>query len=154
MKKPDHVDLTSLTLLAQDVPGGLEVWDDKEEEWLQVPVFTDSILLNAGLFMEQWTDGEIKATRHRVVAKPDDRRRHSAVFFCTPNWESRLEAAPTNRALFYASSHSITDSTTVNTGLTDSALVESNFDTGGGNEMLHGVLRDEPEMVGDLIPFG
>ena len=85
LRVPDHVDLTSVTLLTQDQTGGLEVWDENTGSWLCLPVFDDCILLNAGVFLQHWTGGIVqavlpgvaaaltccvtyKATRHRVVA--------------------------------------------------------------------------------------
>jgi len=142
LRLPDHLDLTSLTFLAQDVPAGLEVWDDEAFEWLRVPVFRDAVLLNAGLFLQKWTSGEIKATRHRVVARPGDIvQRHSAVFFVTPNWESELAPAPTRSHLL---------STAVQEGF-EAALGAGGV---GGKEGGMGLDTEEVDMVGDFVPFG
>ena len=91
MRLPDHADLTSLSILVQDASCGLQVWDDDvAKDWLDVPAFGDQVLVNTGLFMSYWTDGYLKATRHRVISREGDSLRHSAVFFCTPNWDSSL----------------------------------------------------------------
>lgn len=78
-----HSDLSTVTILAQDALGGLEVFDERKETFIAVPVLEDAVLVNAGTFLERWTGGMIGATPHRVRSAGGDRC--SVVFFCFPN---------------------------------------------------------------------
>ncbi|EKG05383.1 hypothetical protein TCSYLVIO_003543 [Trypanosoma cruzi] len=86
-----HKDLSTITLLAQDALGGLEVWDDEDEKYVAVPVLNDALLVNAGLFLEKWTGGLLEATPHRVRNVKDGSSRCSVVFFCLPNHDAKVE---------------------------------------------------------------
>lgn len=89
-----HQDLSTVTLLAQDNVGGLEVWDAASGRFEAVPVIQDAILLNAGTYLEKWTDGVIKATPHRVTRRSisggsgGGEGRLSVVFFCFPDHDA------------------------------------------------------------------
>lgn len=85
-----HSDLSTITLLAQDVMGGLEVFDEAKQDFVAVPVLEDALLMNAGMFLERWTGGYIEATPHRVrSAGTEDRC--SVVFFCFPNHDAVID---------------------------------------------------------------
>lgn len=86
-----HKDLSSITLLSQDALGGLEVWDTDKQEYVEVPVLEDALLVNAGLFLERWTGGLIEATPHRVRSNPRGNHRCSIVFFGLPDHDARIE---------------------------------------------------------------
>ncbi|ESL06874.1 hypothetical protein TRSC58_05445 [Trypanosoma rangeli SC58] len=86
-----HKDLSTITLLAQDALGGMEVWDDEEEKYVAVPVLNDALLVNAGMFLEKWTGGLLEATPHRVRNVKEGRSRCSVVFFCLPNHDTTVE---------------------------------------------------------------
>jgi isopenicillin N synthase-like dioxygenase len=45
--------------------GGLQV--QYEEQWLDVTPIPDAFVLNIGQMMARWSNGVLKATRHRVV---------------------------------------------------------------------------------------
>ncbi|CCW70909.1 unnamed protein product [Phytomonas sp. Hart1] len=86
-----HKDLSTITLLAQDSMGGLEVWDDAKESFVAVPVLEDALLVNAGVFLEKWSGGLIEATQHRVRNVERGRGRCSIVFFAMPDHDARIE---------------------------------------------------------------
>jgi isopenicillin N synthase-like dioxygenase len=86
-----HRDLSTVTLLAQDQLGGLEVFDAVEEKYVAVPVLEDALLVNAGMFLEKWTSGMLEATMHRVRVVDGAPDRCSAVFFCFPNFDHVIE---------------------------------------------------------------
>ena len=86
-----HRDLSTVTLLAQDALGGLEVFDAVDEKYIPVPVLEDALLLNAGTFLEKWTSGLIEATMHRVRVLDGSPDRCSVVFFCFPNYDYVIE---------------------------------------------------------------
>ena len=86
-----HQDLSSVTILAQDAMGGLEVLDTATDRYVAVPVLEDAVLVNAGVFMERWTEGRIAATPHRVRNTTTDatsRDRCSIVYFAFPDFDS------------------------------------------------------------------
>ena len=95
----EHADQTSVTLLIQDVEGGLQIWDDVDQCWIDGITMGGmehaNILCNTGNFMELWTNGRYKSTIHRVAAKLDaicnDHGRISVVFFCFPNHDAQIE---------------------------------------------------------------
>ena len=80
-----HADQSTLTLLTQDIEGGLEVLSSvgsassasntsspggsrlNHEQWLRVPAQERAILVNVGNFLERWTCGALPSTLHRVV---------------------------------------------------------------------------------------
>jgi isopenicillin N synthase-like dioxygenase len=103
-----HQDLSSVTLLAQDRLGGLEVLDSATNTYVTVPVLEDALLLNAGIFLEKWTDGAIPATPHRVTYRRDAGDRCSVVFFAFPDFDALIEplgvegADPNTCPSFYA----------------------------------------------------
>ena len=125
-----HADQSTLTLLTQDVEGGLEVLSGvsdaggaggihaQEEEWLRVPAQERAVLVNVGNFLERWTCGALPSTLHRVVGtgsvSEPERERISLVFFAQPNWDACVRP-----------------------------LVAAEAPSGG----------DDDEMAGDLMPF-
>lgn len=86
-----HKDLSSVTLLAQDVMGGLEVLDARTDEFVAVPSIDDGVCVNAGGFLEEWTSGVVRATPHRVRAVDTAPDRCSVVFFCFPDHDAIIE---------------------------------------------------------------
>lgn len=90
-----HQDLSMVTLLAQDNLGGLEVWDNRVQAFVAVPVLDDALLVNCGAFLDRWTAGFLEATPHRVrtlLSAGSSRAlaRCSAVFFTFPNFHQHI----------------------------------------------------------------
>ncbi len=72
-----HCDFECFTIMHQTAPG-LEVMR-LSGEWLQAPVREGRFLIILGDMLERWTNGTLKATRHRVVNSA--RERYSIIFF-------------------------------------------------------------------------
>ncbi|KAJ3223974.1 hypothetical protein HK099_000458 [Clydaea vesicula] len=96
-----HCDYGSITLLLQDMSGGLEVKDYKTGEYVKATPIADTIVVNVGDMMQRWTNDKFKSTLHRVV-KPyisEDETtypaRFSIAYFCNPNFDSIIECLPT-----------------------------------------------------------
>ena len=93
-----HADYGSLTILrAEDKPGGLQVLN-RAGDWVDVPIAQDSYIVNIGELMARWTNGQWKATLHRVVNAPAElasvSRRLSLVFFHNPNYDAPVATLP------------------------------------------------------------
>ncbi|MEO1015585.1 MAG: 2OG-Fe(II) oxygenase family protein [Pseudomonadota bacterium] len=78
---PDHTDSGLVTLLVQCDEAGLEFLDPAGR-WRAVPPEAATIVVNFGQLLETWTNGAVKATRHRVLDLKQERR--SAPFFVEP----------------------------------------------------------------------
>ena len=68
-----HVDSGFLTLLAQDGVEGLQA-RLSNGDWIDVPPEDESLAVNFGKVLEQWSGGRIKATEHRVIGAGRERR--------------------------------------------------------------------------------
>jgi isopenicillin N synthase-like dioxygenase len=80
-----HTDSGFVTLLAQDGIAGLQV-RARDGQWIDVPPLEDSLVVNFGQVLEQWSAGRIRATEHRVLGS--DAERYSIPFF----YEARADA--------------------------------------------------------------
>ena len=84
-----HTDYTGFTLLKQDDEvGGLEVFNAEKETWIPVKIVENSFVVNAGDFIQRWTNDHWISNLHRVVNPPADKchkDRLSLVFFTGPN---------------------------------------------------------------------
>lgn len=88
----EHSDYGSFTLLFQDEVGGLEV-RTADGEWIAAPYIPDTVVVNTGDLMQQWTNHEFCSTKHRVMIPSDDRvkrSRYSVAFFCHPNNDAKI----------------------------------------------------------------
>jgi isopenicillin N synthase-like dioxygenase len=80
-----HTDSGFLTILAQDQVGGLQA-RSRDGSWTDVPPIEDTLVVNFGQVLEQWSAGRIRATEHRVLGAGADR--YSIAFF----YEARADA--------------------------------------------------------------
>ena len=98
LRKGQHSDWGSLTILYQDdAPGGLQVLD-KVGEWVDVPAIEGSFVVNIGDLMAIWTNDRWVSTVHRVVNPAPEqagRERYSVPFFHQPNYDALIECIPT-----------------------------------------------------------
>jgi isopenicillin N synthase-like dioxygenase len=97
LRKGPHTDWGSLTILAQDASGGLEVLGGGER-WEPVPVVDDAFVVNIGDLMAIWTNDRWVSTMHRVVNPSRARAgtdRLSLAYFHQPNHDALIECIPT-----------------------------------------------------------
>ncbi|HEY6825170.1 MAG TPA: 2OG-Fe(II) oxygenase family protein [Steroidobacteraceae bacterium] len=80
-----HTDSGFITLLAQDGAGGLQA-RSRDGRWIDVPPLADTLVVNFGQVLEQWSAGRIRATEHRVLGRGIER--YSIGFF----YEARADA--------------------------------------------------------------
>lgn len=83
----------TFSIISQDAEVGLEVLNGNK--WVSVGYLPGSLLLRAGVCLQEWTDGVYKTAQYRMVV-PDDcnvlsRSRHLAVLHVFPNNASKIE---------------------------------------------------------------
>ncbi len=85
-----HQDIGSITILSQDMCGGLEVLDSRanggEGQWIPVTPKEGTLVINIGNIMMRWTNYVYRSSVHRVVSTDtsDDEDRLSIIFFVNP----------------------------------------------------------------------
>jgi isopenicillin N synthase-like dioxygenase len=75
-----HTDYGGLTLLAQDMTGGLQV-KGTSKEWVMATPIPGTFVVNIGDLMHRWTNGRFRSNPHRVVNTSGRTRQSAAVFF-------------------------------------------------------------------------
>ena len=87
-----------ITLLYQDDMGGLEV-RGVNNSWVPATPIEGAVLINAGDFLEIYTNGRLPATLHRVIIPEEEIKlrsiRQSIVFFVHPNNETLISPLAT-----------------------------------------------------------
>jgi isopenicillin N synthase-like dioxygenase len=75
-----HTDYGGLTLLAQDMVGGLQVLA-ANGKWVTAHPIPGTLVINIGDLMHRWTNGRFSSNPHRVVNESGRERYSIAVFF-------------------------------------------------------------------------
>eukprot|EP00903_Cladosiphon_okamuranus_P004419 g4417.t1 len=89
-----HTDYGMVTLLLQDMIGGLEVYDKKAGRWESVDPVPGSIVINTGDLTERWTNGRFLSTLHRVKPRGGVGDRYSVVMFFDPDPGVTVDCLP------------------------------------------------------------
>ncbi|MEP1963089.1 isopenicillin N synthase family dioxygenase [Tateyamaria sp.] len=95
-----HTDYGCLTLLATDGSPGLEV-RKRGGGWIPVSAPPGEFVINFGEMLEFWTEGQVKATPHRVVG--GDAERISVPLFFNPSYDTNV--APAGQPTILAGDH-------------------------------------------------
>lgn len=95
-----HSDYGSITLLFQDMRGGLQV-QSLDGEWLDVTPIEGTVVVNAGDLLARWSNDTIRSTKHRVVEPPlrgegvdEYPARYSIAYFGNPDFHKTIVVLP------------------------------------------------------------
>lgn len=89
-----HVDSTFITILAQDKEG-LVIYNEKQQNWMLVPVVEDAFIINTGELLRQWTNDYFLSIKHFANNNNSDTPRYSIPFFFNANADYRMHCIPT-----------------------------------------------------------
>ncbi len=84
-----HTDFGCMTLLCQDMTGGLRV-QSRRGEWLTAHPIEGTLVVNVGDLLARWTNDRFQSTRHAVV-NTSGAERLSIPVAVDPNWETAIE---------------------------------------------------------------
>ncbi|CAF1439317.1 unnamed protein product [Rotaria sordida] len=88
----EHYDGCVLTILYQHKVGGLQI-QSENRTWVDVPVVPYALVVNTGKCLERWTNGCLRAVKHRVKLLKEERL--SIPFFLEASYSTPIVPLPT-----------------------------------------------------------
>ncbi|KAG0025466.1 hypothetical protein BGZ82_009999 [Podila clonocystis] len=85
-----HKDTGFLTVLLQDMVGGLQGQDPVSGAWMDTRPVPDTFIVTLGESVERLTDGAYQATVHRVLNNTSGQDRYSIPFFFDPALDAQI----------------------------------------------------------------
>lgn len=113
-----HKDTGFLTVLLQDMVGGLQGQDPVTGQWMDTCPVPGTFVVTMGESMEKLTSGLYHATVHRVLNNTSGRDRFSIPFFFDPSLDARIPSCIPNLASLRRSKSSISMSIPTSTSST------------------------------------
>ncbi len=89
----EHTDYGCVTLLATDGVAGLEA-QTRDGAWIPVRAEPGEFIINFGEMLQMWTQGQVRATPHRVRGSSDERI--SVPMFFNPNYDTNVAPLSSN----------------------------------------------------------
>jgi len=86
----EHTDYGLLTVLKQDLVGGLQVLNAKDGRWIHCCPVKNAFVINLGDMLSRWTAHRFKSTVHRVVTTSASER-YSVPYFLEPNMDTIIQ---------------------------------------------------------------
>jgi isopenicillin N synthase-like dioxygenase len=83
-----HTDYGIVTILWQDMVGGLQI-KNRKNQWINAPISPDIFICNIGEMMARWTNDLWVATPHRVI-NTSGKHRYSVAMFFDPNYDCEI----------------------------------------------------------------
>lgn len=94
----EHTDYGLLTLLKQDVVGGLQL-KNRRNEWVPAPYVPGTLVINIGDMLEAMTHGLYRSTPHRVRNPSPTAMRVTYPFFFDPGYNAEISPLPLSEEL-------------------------------------------------------
>ncbi|WYZ45767.1 hypothetical protein EsH8_VIII_001083 [Colletotrichum jinshuiense] len=91
-----HTDFGALTILLQDMVGGLQVWDRLNSQWVEVKPSKGALVVNLGNLMMRWTNDRYLSNLHRVINR-SGQERYSIPFFFSGNPDFIVKCLPSEK---------------------------------------------------------
>jgi isopenicillin N synthase-like dioxygenase len=88
-----HTDWGDVTILAQDMTGGLEI-QSASSRWIEATPIRGAFVINIGDLMARRTNGIYNSNMHRVKNNRSNRDRYSIPFFYSPRPDALIEPMP------------------------------------------------------------
>lgn len=87
-----HTDYGCVTILHQDMNGGLQV-KNRQGDWLAAPPIPGTFVVNVGDLLHRWSNDRFVSNPHRVI-NSSGRERLSIPVFVDPNWDTKVDPVP------------------------------------------------------------
>lgn len=83
-----HTDYGTMTILAQDMSGGLRV-KSRLDEWITAHPIPGTLVVNIGDLLARWSNDRFNSNRHAVV-NSSGRERYSIAIAMDPDWDTLI----------------------------------------------------------------